>query len=142
MTWLSVAARNLTLAEEEGLDVFTNCSGCTATLSETRHLLEDEELRERANGRLRRIGRRYEGSARVKHVAALLRDEFGQRARCETWSSRRPSAPPSSTRPASTPSESSLLGLPLFHRLHPVEGRIAGRRRADVPVGGKVGDTL
>jgi heterodisulfide reductase subunit C len=57
LDWLSVAARNLTLAEEQGLDVFTNCSGCTATLSETRHLLEDEELRGRVNGRLQRIGR-------------------------------------------------------------------------------------
>jgi heterodisulfide reductase subunit B len=80
MTWLSVAARNLTLAEEQGLDVFTNCSGCTATLSETRHLLEDEELRERVNGRLGRIGRRYDGAAHVKHVAALLRDEVGYEA--------------------------------------------------------------
>ena len=43
LSWLAVAARNLTLAEDMGLDIFTNCSGCTATLSETRHLLEDEE---------------------------------------------------------------------------------------------------
>ena len=43
--WLSVAARNLCLAEDLGLDIFTNCSGCTATLSETYHLLaENEEL--------------------------------------------------------------------------------------------------
>jgi heterodisulfide reductase subunit B len=80
MTWLSVAARNLTLAQEQGLDVFTNCSGCTATLSETRHLLEDEELRGKVNGRLRRIGRHYDGTTRVKHVAALLRDEVGYEA--------------------------------------------------------------
>jgi heterodisulfide reductase subunit B len=80
LNWLSVAARNLTLAEEQGLDVFTNCSGCTATLSETRHLLEDEELRGRVNGRLERIGRHYDGTTRVKHVAALLRDEIGYEA--------------------------------------------------------------
>jgi heterodisulfide reductase subunit B len=80
MSWLSVAARNLTLAEEQGLDVFTNCSGCTATLSETHHLLEDEKLREGVNRRLERIGRRYEGTTRVKHVAALLRDEIGYEA--------------------------------------------------------------
>jgi heterodisulfide reductase subunit B len=77
LAWLSVAARNLTLAEEQGLDVFTNCSGCTATLSETRHLLEDEKLRGQVNGRLGRIGRHYDGTTRVKHVAALLRDEIG-----------------------------------------------------------------
>jgi heterodisulfide reductase subunit B len=80
ISWLSVAARNLTLAEEQGLDVFTNCSGCTATLSETHHLLEDQTLRRRINGRLHRIGRRYLGSSRVRHVAALLRDEIGYQA--------------------------------------------------------------
>lgn len=80
MTWLSVAARNLTLAQEQGLDIFTNCSGCTATLSETRHLLEDEKLREGVNGRLGRIGRHYKGTTRVKHVAVLLRDEVGYEA--------------------------------------------------------------
>jgi heterodisulfide reductase subunit B len=77
MSWLSVAARNLTLAQEQGLDVFTNCSGCTATLSETHHLLEDETLRGRVNGRLQRIGRHYDGTTQVKHVAVLLRDEIG-----------------------------------------------------------------
>ena len=35
VAWLTVAARNLTLAEDLDLDIFTNCSGCTATLSET-----------------------------------------------------------------------------------------------------------
>ena len=39
IAWLTVAARNLTLAEDLGVDIFTNCSGCTATLSETYHLL-------------------------------------------------------------------------------------------------------
>jgi heterodisulfide reductase subunit B len=80
LDWLSVAARNLTLAEEQGLDIFTNCSGCTATLSETRHLLEDEELKGRVNGRLQRIGRHYDGTTRIKHVAVLLRDEIGYEA--------------------------------------------------------------
>jgi heterodisulfide reductase subunit B2 len=77
LDWLAVAARNLTLAEELGLDVFTNCSGCTATLSETYHLLADEELRGRVNERLARIGREYRGTSRVRHIATLVRDEVG-----------------------------------------------------------------
>ncbi len=77
VAWLAVAARNLTLAEEQGLDVVTNCSGCTATLSETYHLLQDEELRERVNKRLARIGRRYEGTSRVRHIVTLVRDVAG-----------------------------------------------------------------
>jgi heterodisulfide reductase subunit B2 len=76
--WLTLAARNLSLAEETGLDLFTVCSGCTATLSEASHLLaEDEVLRERVNSRLARIGRRYEGRARVRHVVALIREKVG-----------------------------------------------------------------
>jgi len=77
LSWLSVAARNLTLAEELGVDIFTNCSGCTATLSETYHLLQDETLRAQVNERLRWSGRQYLGTTRVRHVATLLRDEIG-----------------------------------------------------------------
>lgn len=80
VSWLAVAARNLTLAEEKGLDVVTNCSGCTATLSETRHLLEDESLRNRVNGRLSGIGRQYAGESRVRHIVTLLRDVAGYEA--------------------------------------------------------------
>jgi heterodisulfide reductase subunit B len=77
LAWLSVAARNLTLAEDQGLDIFTNCSGCTATLSEAYHLLKDPELREKVNHRLARIGREYKGTSRVRHIVTLLRDEAG-----------------------------------------------------------------
>lgn len=76
--WLSVAARNLCLAEDLGLDIFTNCSGCTATLSETYHLLaENEELKDRVNTRLAKIGREYKGTSRIRHIATLVRDEVG-----------------------------------------------------------------
>jgi len=75
--WLVVAARNLTLAEDLGLDIFTNCSGCTATLSETYHLLQDEELRGRVNERLRRIGREYLGTSKIRHIATVVRDDVG-----------------------------------------------------------------
>jgi heterodisulfide reductase subunit B len=80
LTWLAVAARNLTLAEEKGLDIVTNCSGCTATLSEASHLLEDAALREQVDDRLARIGRRYAGTSRVRHVVTVLRDVVGLEA--------------------------------------------------------------
>jgi len=84
MSWLSVAARNLVLAEEYGLDVVTNCSGCTATLSEAHHLLEDPMLRAQVNARLARIGRKYRGTVRVRHIATLLRDHVGYQAVAES----------------------------------------------------------
>jgi len=77
IAWLTVAARNLTLAEELGLDIFTNCSGCTATLSEAYHLLQEPELRARVNGRLARIGKEYRGTSRVRHIVTLMRDVVG-----------------------------------------------------------------
>jgi len=84
VSWLSVAARNLALAEAKGLDVFTNCSGCTATLSESYHLLKDAKLRERVNERLARIGMEYRGTARVRHIVTLLRDVAGYEAVAES----------------------------------------------------------
>jgi len=77
LDWLTVAARNLTLAEDKGLDLFTNCSGCTATLSESYHLLKDDELRAKVNERLGRIGREYRGTSKVRHIATVVRDEVG-----------------------------------------------------------------
>ena len=56
LDWLTVAARNLCIAEEAGLEIFTICSGCTGTLSEAVHMLEDEELREKVNKRLAKAG--------------------------------------------------------------------------------------
>ncbi len=84
LSWLSVAARNLCLAEEKGLDIFTNCSGCTATLSESYHLLKDPDLRGQVNERLSRIGMEYRGTSRVRHIATLIRDIVGYEAIAET----------------------------------------------------------
>jgi len=85
LSWLSVAARNLCLAEEQGLDLFTNCSGCTATLSETWHLLhENKEVRKKVNERLARIGKEWKGTSRIRHIATLVRDVVGYEAIRET----------------------------------------------------------
>jgi len=79
--WLTVAARNLAVAEEAGLNIFTICSGCTATLSETYHLLNaNKNLRDEINKRLARVGKEYRGTATVRHVATVLRDEVGVEA--------------------------------------------------------------
>ena len=78
LSWLAVAARNLCLAEDLGVDLVTNCSGCTATLSETYHLLADEpELKKEVNERLAKIGRNYKGTSKVRHIATVVRDEVG-----------------------------------------------------------------
>lgn len=76
--WLTVAARNLCIAEEAGTDLVTLCSGCTATLKEAVFLLaEDDELRDKVNKRLSRIGKEYRGTAKVDHAVVLIRDRLG-----------------------------------------------------------------
>lgn len=76
--WLTIAARNLAVAEEAGLDLFTICSGCTATLSETCHLLNaNKNLRDEINQRLARVGKEYRGTVTVRHIVTLIRDEVG-----------------------------------------------------------------
>jgi heterodisulfide reductase subunit B len=78
LNWLTIAARNLSVAEERGLPVITMCSGCTSTLKEAGFLLaEDPDLLARVNSRLKRIGRQYGGGATVKHAVTLIRDELG-----------------------------------------------------------------
>jgi heterodisulfide reductase subunit B len=76
---LLMAANNLALAEEVGLDVCTLCSACTSTLVEAnKHLQADEDLRARINDRLATsTGRRYEGTVTVRHYARILYEDVG-----------------------------------------------------------------
>lgn len=78
LTWLTLAARNIALAEEHELDIITMCSGCTSTLCEANyHLKKDPELREKINKSLKAIGREFRGTINVRHVVTLLRDDIG-----------------------------------------------------------------
>lgn len=76
--WLTIAARNLAVAEEAGLDIVTMCSGCTSTLQEARFMLaESPKLKDQVNERLKKINREYKGTGKVKHIVVLLRDDVG-----------------------------------------------------------------
>ena len=76
--WLTIAARNLAVAEEAGLDIVTMCSGCTSTLQEARFMLaENPKLKDQVNERLKRINKEYKGTGKVKHIVVLLRDDVG-----------------------------------------------------------------
>jgi len=76
--WAVIAARNLAIAEEQGLDIITACSGCTATLKEVHHMMqEDPQLKKEVNQELSKIGRKFEGTQEVKHIIPFLRDDIG-----------------------------------------------------------------
>ncbi len=74
-----LAARNLSLAEEQGLSICTLCSACTGTLTEVNHeLKENEELRSRINEKLSSaIGREYKGGVEVRHLSRILYEDIG-----------------------------------------------------------------
>jgi heterodisulfide reductase subunit B len=78
LDWLVLAARNLAIAEQAGLDYVTICSGCTETLAEAAHLLDEgSDLLVAVNQRLARIGVEYKGTVRARHLITVLRDDVG-----------------------------------------------------------------
>ena len=79
MAWLTIAARNLSVAEDTGIDtLIAMCSGCISTLREASFLLaENPKLKAEVNSRLKKIGREYKGTIKVKHALTLIRDDLG-----------------------------------------------------------------
>ncbi|AEG18566.1 CoB--CoM heterodisulfide reductase subunit B [Methanobacterium paludis] len=77
-TWASIAARNITIAEDMGMDVLTECNGCFGSLRETNNLLkEDEEFKGKINGVLEEVGREFKGEVNVRHFAEVLYNDVG-----------------------------------------------------------------
>jgi heterodisulfide reductase subunit B len=77
-TTLLLAARNLSVAEDLGLDICTICTGCASTLAEARkELMHNEGLREGVNEKLQKIGRTYKGNVKVKHFLRVLYEDIG-----------------------------------------------------------------
>ncbi|MBC7130541.1 CoB--CoM heterodisulfide reductase iron-sulfur subunit B family protein [Candidatus Bathyarchaeota archaeon] len=75
---LSLAARNLCIAEKEGLNILALCNGCFCSLNETNKLLkEDKKLREKINGYLSEVGMEFKGSIEVKHLVYVLSEDVG-----------------------------------------------------------------
>jgi len=75
---LALAARNLTIAEEMGHDIFTICTGCTGVLTKANSLLKtDRETREHVNAELAEIGREFKGEIEVKHLIRSLVEDYG-----------------------------------------------------------------
>lgn len=76
-TWCALSSRNLTIAEEKGVDLMTGCNSCYGILSEAQHFLEDKELRKKVNENLSAIGRTYQGTADIYHIAQYLHRKIG-----------------------------------------------------------------
>ena len=67
--WLTLGARNLSLAEAEGKDIISLCNGCTNTLRGVRYQLEhDSSIKDKVNKELAKIGREYKGKIDIKYI--------------------------------------------------------------------------
>ncbi|MEM2912767.1 MAG: CoB--CoM heterodisulfide reductase iron-sulfur subunit B family protein [Candidatus Bathyarchaeia archaeon] len=75
---LILSARNIAIAEREGLNILTLCPGCSGTLKKTNKALkEDKSLKEEINGRLKEVGLEFKGSVNVKHISQFLIEDVG-----------------------------------------------------------------
>jgi heterodisulfide reductase subunit B len=75
---LLLAARNLAVAEEAGLEVLALCSSCASVLAEAaEELAGDDDLRARVNEKLAKVNRKIERPPRVRHFARWLYEEVG-----------------------------------------------------------------
>ncbi len=71
-------ARNIALAEKEGVDLYTPCNTCYMIIAKTKLALDsDPELKEAVNKILAEEGLEYKGEAKIYHTLNLIRDFIG-----------------------------------------------------------------
>ena len=77
-TALVLAARNLAIAAENGLNICTLCSACTGVLTEAnKELTENAELRDKVNAELSEIGREFKTGVKIRHFSRILYEDIG-----------------------------------------------------------------
>ena len=75
---VSIAARNLALAEKTGLDLVTPCSACYATLNRANYQLKQyPELKSKVDECLASTGLEYKGRVRVRHMFEVIYNDIG-----------------------------------------------------------------
>jgi len=75
---LALSARNICLAEREGIDILTLCNGCFGTLNKTNKMLkEDKEAREKVEKYLMGNDMKFKGTIEVKHLVHVLAEDIG-----------------------------------------------------------------
>jgi len=75
---LILAARNLALADQKGLNIIALCPGCAGTLKKVGKMLkEDKTLREEINAHLKNAGLEFKGTVDAKHLMQVLIEDVG-----------------------------------------------------------------
>jgi heterodisulfide reductase subunit B len=75
---LILAARNLALAEQTGLNILTLCPGCAGTLKKVNKTLKkDKALKEQINAHLAESELEFKGTVETKHILQVLIEDVG-----------------------------------------------------------------
>jgi heterodisulfide reductase subunit B len=77
-TWLTLAARNLSLGEKDNTEILSLCNGCTETLLLVKQTLKHNKKKlKEINGILEKKGYKYNGDAQVNHFVKTLVEDIG-----------------------------------------------------------------
>ncbi len=77
-TMMILAAKNLALAEQQGLNILTLCPGCAGTLKKVNKTLKaDKAQRDEVNSHLKEAGLEYKGTVETKHLLQFLKEDIG-----------------------------------------------------------------
>ncbi len=80
-TFVLMAARNLALAEKQGLDMMVLCKCCFGSLKKAAYLMkQDSSLQEEVNAFLAKEGLSYSGKTQIKHFLSVLYHDIGIKA--------------------------------------------------------------
>jgi len=77
---ITIAARNLALAEMQDLNIITLCSACSGFLTEVEHLFVHQKYSKEVklvNEKLKELNLQYRGGVKVKHFARFLYEDIG-----------------------------------------------------------------
>jgi len=75
---MSLAARNLALAQNMKMDIVTLCSACFFTLSRANNMLrENADMKSRVDKAINDAGLKYEGEIKVRHYMDVLANDVG-----------------------------------------------------------------
>ncbi|MDD3625896.1 MAG: CoB--CoM heterodisulfide reductase iron-sulfur subunit B family protein [bacterium] len=74
-----MSAKNISIAEEKGLDIVCLCSACSVTLTETlKEIKEHKDIRDKINDELKTLGfKPVEGKIKIRHFARVLFEDIG-----------------------------------------------------------------
>lgn len=77
-TMLTLAARNLAIAERAGLNIITLCPGCAGTLKKVNKVInENNKLRDKINNNLIEAELEFKESVNTKHILQFLIEDIG-----------------------------------------------------------------